>query len=450
VTVLVVLLAVGSASVAAGTAMADTPTATTPNLCVGTIDQPPSTTTLVSIQGARSGEKTDALLVGVRPDGSVVGIHDETAAGRWWAYDVDPLPDGDLLMATTEPGISVLERIDPATGDHEVVDRLRTVEDAHDIDYLGDGEYVTVDKGDERNRVVVYNRSRGEIVWEWRFDEHVDRFPRDGGGPYGEDWTHVNDVDEIADGVFMVSVRNFDQVIAIDRETKAIRWSLGSDDDHDVLFEQHNPDYLEGENGTPTVLVADSRNDRVVEYARLDGEWTRTWVLRGGGLDEPRDADRLPNGHTLVTDRRGHRVLEVTPRGEVVWEFYTPWQPYDAERVGTEPGSEGPTMRQLRADGSHRLSGSAGFGTDRIEACYDFLTSWDGGSQLVPADERWGEGSPASPTDDGGNGTPAGTFTTVPPVEGPIQGGPLSPAVGLVTVAVLAVIGAAYVLRRRA
>lgn len=448
----VVLLVVWSAGIAlAGSATGATQTA--PNPCVGTITQPPATTTLVSIQGVRGGEKTDSLLVGVRPDGSVVGVHDESAAGRWWAYDVDPLPNGDLLMATTEPGISVLERIDPVTGEHVVVDRLRTVEDAHDIDALGDGEYVTVDKGDERNRVLVYNRTRGSIVWEWRFDEHPDRFPQDGGGPYGDDWTHVNDVDEIADGVFMVSVRNFDQVIAIDRETKEIRWTLGADDDYDVLFEQHNPDYLEGENGTPTVLVADSRNDRVVEYARVDGDWERTWVLEGGGLDEPRDADRLPNGHTLVTDRRGHRVLEVTPRGEVVWEFYTPWQPYDAERVGTEPGSEGPTMRQLGAGGSHQLSGSAGFGTARIEDCYGFLTGWDGGSQLVPADERWGQRSPttspASPSDRGGTATSSATPTTVPGADGSTQGGSLWSAIGIVMVAVGIGLAVAYLLRRR-
>jgi hypothetical protein len=31
-----------------------------------------------------------------------------------------------------------------------------------------------------------------------------------------------------------------------------------------MLYEQRNPQYLRGQNGTPTVLVADSENDRVV------------------------------------------------------------------------------------------------------------------------------------------------------------------------------------------
>ncbi|MFC7097011.1 aryl-sulfate sulfotransferase [Halobaculum marinum] len=396
------------------------------NPCVGTVDaeRAPDTTTLVSVQGARGGGKTAALLFGVAPNGSVVGVHNDSADGRWWSYDVDPLPNGELLMATTEPGITVVERIDPATGENTEVTRLQNVEDAHDVDYLGDGEFATVDKGDERNRVLIYDQS-GEIVWQWRFDEHTDQFPKDGGGPYGEDWTHVNDVDQIGNDTLLVSVRNFDQVIAIDRDTKEIEWTLGADDDYDVLNEQHNPDYLRGEDGTPTVLVADSENDRVVEYARTaDGDWERTWVLEGGGLHEPRDADRLPNGNTLVTDRRGHRVVEVTPRGTVVWEFYTPWQPYDAERVGTDRGSSGPTMRQVGAEGSHEVTGSADFDTADIEACYAYLTSYEG-SRLVPDDELWGTGGDlfdaedATPGDGGSattgdDGTDDRAWTTVP------------------------------------
>lgn len=447
---LVVLLA--AAPVAATTGVASTDAervgpATGPtgvqNPCVGTVTNQPSSTTLFTIQGARAGEKTDSLMVGVAPNGSVVGVHNDTAAGRWWLYDVDPLPNGDLLTATTEPGITVVERVDPATGEHVWTERLETVEDAHDVDALGGGEYATVDKTDGNNRIVVYNRTRDEIVWEWRFEAHTERFPHEGGGPHGKDWTHVNDVDEIREGVFLVSVRNFDQVVAIDRDSKEILWTLGADDETKVLNEQHNPDYIRGANGTPTVLVADSLNDRVVEYARVDGEWQQTWVLKGGGLNEPRDADRLPNGNTLVTDRRGHRILEVTPRGKVVWEFYAPWQPYDAERVGTAPGSEGPTMRQLRAEGTHELHGSAGYDTARIESCYDSLSGRENGSQLVPQDERWGKtgANGTAVYDDGGNETDEPVLTTVPQdgtaVEGAFPVGGV--VVTVVAVAVLVV-----------
>ena len=354
------------------------------NPCVGTITDQPSGTTLFTIQGARAGEKTAAMAVSVAPNGSVRGVHNDTAAGRWWLYDVDRESNGSLLSATTQSGITVVESVDPATGSHQWTWELPKVKDAHDVDSLGDGEYILPDKGDGRNRLVIYNRTTDELVWEWRFDERFDRFPKEGGGPYEKDWTHVNDVDEIRDGVFLVSVRNFDQVIAVERDSKEILWTLGSDDSHGILDEQHNPDYIEGE--TDTVLVADSENDRVVEYAREDGEWVETWAVTGPNLVEPRDADRLPNGNTLIADRRGHRIVEVTPRGEIVWEFYAPWQPYDVERIGTGDESNGPTSRQLGATGSYELSGSAAFDTGEIERCYGYLTGFDG-SRLLAAEE---------------------------------------------------------------
>ena len=114
--------------------------------------------------------------------------------------------------------------------------------------------------------------------------------------------------------------------------------------------------------------MADSENDRVVEYAReSEGEWRRTWEL-SGGFNWPRDADRLPNGNTLITDTLNQRVLEVTPRGEVVWEYYAPWAPYDAERLSAAGsadrnasvgGSHGPTIAEMNATGNYTLSGSS-------------------------------------------------------------------------------------------
>ena len=358
------------------------------NPCVGTVTEPPNGTTLLSIQGARGSEKTAAMLVGIRPNGSVVGIHNGSANGRWWLYDVDRLSNGNLLLSTTEPGLSIVEEINATSGEHVSKRRFSDIYDSHDADLINGDEILLNDmsqNGDDR--VVVYNLTREEITWEYRFEDHPEVFPQGGGGEFGGDWTHNNDVEQIRPGVFMVSVRNFDQVVAIDRETKEIRWKLGKDDDRDILFEQHNPDYIQGENGTPTVLVADSRNDRVVEYAREDGEWIRTWVLRGGGLSEPRDADRLPNGNTLVVDRRGDRLLEVTPSGQVVWEFYAPWQPYDAERIGTGDESTGPTAREMGSTGIQELTGSAGVDERRTEACYTYLTTWSGGRQLVSGDE---------------------------------------------------------------
>jgi hypothetical protein len=352
--------------------------------CIGTVEDRPDASTVVSIQGTRTGPegafKEQALLVAFAPDGSVQWVQNSTANGRWWAYDVDPLPNGNLLYATTDPRPphSVVGEFDPEAGEYVWVERFDgspdsatnpLVVDAHDADLHGD-ELVAVDKGEGHERVLAYNRTTGRVTWEWRFDEHPEQFPKSGGGRSG-DWTHVNDVDRVSEDLYMISVRNFDQVAFVNRTTGAVELTLGEDDNYDTLNEQHNPDYLQGSDGEHTVLVADSLNDRVVEYAydAASGDWERVWSV--SGFDEPRDADRLENGNTLVTDRRGHRVVEITPEGRAVWEIYTPYEPYDSER--NAPGSNGPTMREHGVTGGFTLSNDAGFTSEEIAQCADDL-----------------------------------------------------------------------------
>jgi len=65
--------------------------------------------------------------------------------------------------------------------------------------------------------------------------------------------------------------------------------------------------------------------------------------------------------HTFA--RRSERTSENRvsyPRGEIVWEYYATWGPYDAERVAHGDGSNGPTMRDLGVAGHHGIRGSAG------------------------------------------------------------------------------------------
>jgi hypothetical protein len=36
-------------------------------------------------------------------------------------------------------------------------------------------------------------------------------------------------------------------------------------------------------------------------------------------------AQRLPNGNTLITEGNGGRIIEVTPKQEIVWEYISPY-----------------------------------------------------------------------------------------------------------------------------
>ena len=324
---------------------------------------PRNGTTVITTQSVRA-----SFLGG--DDGDIVAYD---AAGRvryfngtandYW--DVDPLPGpGDRLVYVATypnpdgPGVlNAIETVDLGTGE---VDRLYTNVTRggrwHDVDRLSPTEYAVADIA--RDSVLVVNVTTGRTVWSW--DARGTYPPSAGGDPDG-DWTHMNDVEELPDGDLVASVRNMDQVVRIDRETGVVgNWTLGRDDAHRILHEQHNPDYIPPERGGPSLLVADSDNDRLVEYRRTNGTWERTWTY-ARGLSWPRDADRLPNGHTLVTDTRNDRVLEVDATGEVVWSVDV-HRPYEAERLGTGPESHGgPAVDPTAADdaGARSADGSA-------------------------------------------------------------------------------------------
>jgi hypothetical protein len=366
----------------AATAASTTPVAPDdPNPCVGTMERSANGLTVVSVQGMRFGDeggKRAARVVALGPRGQVEWVHRRD--GVRWSYDVDPQPDGTLFVTATANvdddarGETVFYKLDPETG--EVVwEETAEFLDTHDADLVSDTEILvanmraTAGVDGNRDRLLVYDRTTDEITWQWQFRDHYDR-DADIGGNYSEDWTHVNDVDAINDTHYLASPRNFDMVVMVNRTSGDVVWELGEPNEDDVMLKQHNPAYYESENGTPTVVVADSENDRVVEYARRDGDWQRTWrVGNSSSLSWPRDADRLPNGNTLVGDSRNNRVVEVTPAGEVVWEVYTPWLVYDVERVPYGDEAGGPTIADQDAEGAVNLHGDEAFDATRQERC---------------------------------------------------------------------------------
>nr|WP_240147512.1 arylsulfotransferase family protein [Halorussus sp. JP-T4] len=237
----------------------------------------------------------------------------------------------------------------------------------HDVDVINDSHILVGDIGNEA--VFVVDTTSGIREWTWTAESDL---PITGGGSYDRDWVHINDVELLDDGRIMVDLRNQDQVAFLNRSGGMIaNWTLGSENDYETLREQHNPDYIPKSEGGPAVIVADSENDRVVEYQRVGGEngtdarWNRTWTWTDERMQWPRDADRLPNGHTLVTDTIGDRVFEVNRRGEVVWNAPVD-RAYEAERLGTgDESAGGPSAASadLRSHAPATVDGP----TDRLE-----------------------------------------------------------------------------------
>jgi outer membrane protein assembly factor BamB len=181
--------------------------------------------------------------------------------------------------------------------------------------------------------------TRGDIVWEWRSWEHLDcesavitlQDRR-------EEWTHGNTVAELPDGNLVVSFRNISTVAIIDRQTGAIVWKLGAP----PLAQQHDPCPLPNGN----LLIFDNgphRRDHPAPYSRVIEVDPRTsaivWEYRDQSLFDffspyISGAQRLANGNTLICEGCDGRIFEVTPDGQVVWEYVNPY-------LATEPGRPG-------------------------------------------------------------------------------------------------------------
>ena len=292
-------------------------------------------------------------LVAFRPNGTV--LYQTERYSSYW--DVDPSPKGarTVTYVATEwlnesvcgggPVLAdrgdcrrnVVERLNLTTGERTRLYSHRMEGGRwHDVDVINDTHILVGDIGNEA--VFVVNTTSGIREWTWTAESEL---PITGGGSYDRDWVHINDVELLDDGRIMVDLRNQDQVVFLNRSRGIIaNWTLGSENDYEVLREQHNPDYIPKSEGGPAVVVADSENDRVVEYQREKGTWNRTWVWTDERMQWPRDADRLPNGHTLITDTIGDRVFEVNRQGDVVWSAPVD-RAYEAERLGTGGESAG-------------------------------------------------------------------------------------------------------------
>jgi uncharacterized protein (UPF0248 family) len=337
----------------------------------------PSNYTLIGVQAVGWFGNDNGYAAVVAPNGSLVW--------RWSVpnarvFDTEQLQNGNVLasVAVVVPNAECPERYQerdsPANCVHnrvveidyetkEVVweydwyDAFPNHHEVHDADRLPNGETAIADMGNDRAFTV---NEAGEITWEWNASDHIARgtpwfeqhVPADKADEFASsgpesDWTHLNDIDQLSNGNFLLSVRNYDVVLEVNRENEIVE-TYGEPDDHATMSEQHNPNVLAGPG---TMLVADSENDRIVELDTETEEiiWQYERVPASSGVDRrslqwPRDADRLPSGNTLITDSRRYRVLEVRPDGSVAWSFNSQTALgnkaiiYEADRIRLDDG----------------------------------------------------------------------------------------------------------------
>ncbi|WP_435154029.1 arylsulfotransferase family protein [Haladaptatus sp. DFWS20] len=358
-----------------------------------------SAVTVVAGHGM-NGEQSALAAFG--PNGTLL-YHDDTYTGY---FDVDPVPNESMTVeyvaekplsgprakaCDAKCTVSFVERVNFTTGETTRVFSRIIPQDRganwHDVDRIDDEHLLVGDiHGDQ---LYVVNTTTNITSWRW---DAQDDFPITEGGPYPVDWAHLNDVERLPDGRYMASLRNQDQVIFLNESGLMESWTLGEENNFSVLYEQHNPDYIPESRGGPAVVVADSVNDRVVEYQRENGEWRQTWVWNDSDTVWTRDADRLPNGHTLIADTNANRVVEVNRQGQAIWElpFYSP---YEVERLETgDESTRGPSATQAKIRSSTATVGDRGiyerlahalFSKKTVSGMWFVLPMWAGLGDLV-------------------------------------------------------------------
>ena len=184
--------------------------------------------------------------------------------------------------------------------------------------------------------VIVEVDADGNRIWEWHAADHLDpdrhvvTF-----NDLRDEWSHGNTVAPLPDGRVMFSFRNISTIGIIEKATGEIVWQLGDE----VLAQQHDPNLLPNGNvlvfdngshrkdtGLPfsRVIEVDPANDEIVWEYRDNPAYNFFSAYISG-------ARRLGNGNTLITEGAFGRMFQVTPAGEVVWEYINPYFHVDVE-----------------------------------------------------------------------------------------------------------------------
>jgi uncharacterized protein (UPF0248 family) len=223
----------------------------------------------------------------------------------------------------------------------------RRVKGGVEEDTFPSGQYAARSKGEAGKMYSDYLAEvtrEGQTVWEWRTWEHLD--PEADGITEVQAprtlWAQGNSVLELPDGDILTSYRPTSTVLRISRKTGKILWKLGPP----TVAGQHAPTLLENGN----ILIFDNgvhRLDDSMPFSRVievdPAKNAIAWKYQDRpvwNFFSPRmgNAQRLPNGNTLVCESSFGRVFEVTRDGEIVWEYVNPFfgRPFFAGAPGTE------------------------------------------------------------------------------------------------------------------
>lgn len=219
-------------------------------------------------------------------------------------FDVELLSNDNILLVLPGKGVFEIDR------NESVVWSYLDPKVSHDADRLSNGNTIVVyGNNDEKTDAQVKEvNSAGKIVWSWKANTYFDT--ENYTSIYNQGWTHTNAVVRMKNNNTLISPRNFGVLVEIDSEGSVVR-IIGEG----LFRDQHDPEVLSNGN----ILIA---NHGIPQSAiEIDPNTSEVlWEYEMPDSSNPvRDANRLPNGNTLITGTT--QIVEVTTEGEIVWRL---------------------------------------------------------------------------------------------------------------------------------
>jgi len=229
--------------------------------------------------------------------------------------DAELLSNNNILFVLPTNGVYEVDR------SGNIVWSYLTTKISHEADRLPNGNTIFVFGSDDQkdDAQVTEVNPEGEIVWTWYAKDHFDKVPYkdiyDGG------WTHTNSVTRLPNGNTFISLRNFNLVAEVDPQGAVVKTH-----GEGVFIGVHDPEILPNGN---ILAPAHGKPERAIEIDSTTGEV----VWQSAGVEREavpvRDANRLPNGNTLITGST--KIVEVTPEGKIVWQLTLKGVTFDRE-----------------------------------------------------------------------------------------------------------------------
>ncbi|HDK17313.1 MAG TPA: hypothetical protein ENG75_05185 [Nitrospirae bacterium] len=279
----------------------------------------------------------------------------------------EPLGNGNILaLARRNNNTYVLVELDwdgnivweyyyPNAISHHDVERLDNGNTL--ILYREDRNVPGISSKDLLDDFIAEVNAEGDIVWEWHTYEHFDEFGfsdtakqqiYDAGG----DWAHTNSIQSLppntlndprfSEGNILVSQRETNIIFVIDKETGQIVWKIGPDDN--LTIAQHDARMIrKGFEGAGNILVFDNGGDagypsqfrfysKVIEIEPIFKKVVFLYTAKRSNLPlstffsySMGGSQKLPNGNILINEAETGRFFQVTPDGEIVWEYINPF-----------------------------------------------------------------------------------------------------------------------------